>query len=64
MHPSNILTSIVPIMVVIPAIIAAPTVEIIKRGPSALEPRKYLFNYWWFYIQIFYTVSLSPANYS
>lgn len=46
MRPSNTLTSIVPIIAVLPAIIAAPTVEVIKRGYNALEPRKYFFNYW------------------
>ncbi|KIN06872.1 hypothetical protein OIDMADRAFT_21812 [Oidiodendron maius Zn] len=39
MRPSNLLTSIVPIMVAIPVIIAVPTVEVIKRGRNALEPR-------------------------
>lgn len=45
MRPSNLLPSIVPIMVVIPVIIAVPTVEVMKRGYNTLEPRKYFFNY-------------------
>lgn len=61
MHLLNLLTSIVPIIAAIPAVMASPIVEATGRSHNTLERRKYFFiiSKWGFCIQKSYMASLS-----